>query len=151
MSPQTKTTHKPVILNSLKSDIDKEREGDWQESPEIGPGVAFKVRSTNYPAYAVARDAASARLARKYPNASLAADHNDYEPVPEEIMAEVNGELIAEHLLLEWRGLDIPYSPDAALSALTDIAFRALRSAVTMAATRVGRYEVKFVEDTEKN
>ncbi|NEV75465.1 hypothetical protein DYI24_00015 [Rhodopseudomonas sp. BR0C11] len=151
MSPQTKTAHKPVILNSLKSDIDKEREGDWQESTEIGPGVAFKVRSTNYPAYAVARDAASARLTRKYPNASLSADHDDYQPIPEEVLAEVNGEIIAQHLLLDWRGLDIPYSPDAALSALTDVTFRVLRSAVMLAATRVGRYEVKFVEDTSKN
>jgi hypothetical protein len=135
-----KTTAK-IKLSSLKANLDKEREGDWIPAPEIGDGVAFLVRSTNYPAYVTARDEASAKLTKKYGT----------ERVPDEVMAKANGEIIADHLLLGWRALDEEYDADLARDVLCDEAHRTVRTGVLMAATKVGREEVQFVEDGAKN
>lgn len=145
------TSQKKLKLDSLRSDTKKEREGDWQKASDIGDGVEFLVRSTNYPPYVLARDAASARMSKKYPNSSLPADDENYEQIPEAVIAEANGRNIAEHLLLDWRGLDIDYSPDLAMETLCDEEHRRLRMSVLIAATKVGRQEVEFIETTAKN
>jgi hypothetical protein len=145
------TEKKLVKLNSLKTNLTAEREGDWIKAPELGEGVRFRVRSTNYPAYTVARDQASQRLAMKFPNSQLDVLHDDYAPVPASVIAEANGEIVAEHLLLGWEGFDIPYTPGDALEVLCDEAHRAVRMSVTLAATKVGRQEVEFVEGAAKN
>lgn len=132
---------KLVKLSSLKSVLQKEREGEWIKAPEIGEGVEFLVRSTNYPAYMIARDDASARLNKKYAT----------DPVPPEVLAKENGEIVAEHLLLGWKGLDEDYDPELAFEVLCDEAHRAIRTGVIMAATKVGRQEVEFVEAGAKN
>lgn len=142
---------KIVKLNSLRADITKEREGDWQKSPELGEGVELLVRSTNYPPYQLARDQASAWLTKTYPNAALPVDDDNFEPVPTDILARVNGEVYAEHLLLGWKGFDVDYTPGLALECLCAEEHRQLRNGVVLAATRVGRQEVEFVETTAKN
>jgi hypothetical protein len=137
----TSTSPKKVVLASLKSDLQKEREGDWIPAPSIGPDVKLLVRSTNYPPFTIARDEVNQKIAKKY----------DGERVPDDVLAQANGELFAEHLLLGWQGLDQEYEPDLAAAVLTDEAHRVMRNAVLLAATKVGQSEVKFVENTAKN
>lgn len=132
---------KAAKLSSLKSDLQKEREGDWISAQDIGADVKFMVRSTNYPPYVIARDEALQSLAKKY----------DGERIPDDVIAKANGELLAEHLLLGWKGLDEEFSSDLAMEVLTDEAHRAMRNGVLMAATKVGRQEVEFVETAAKN
>lgn len=145
-TPNT-TPVKLVKLSSLKADRVKEREGDWIDSPDIGKGVAFLVRSTNYAPYRIARDARFAKLARKHGS----------DEIPDDERAKALGELAIEYLLLDWRGFaeddgePIPFSEERANEILTDEAFRALRGSVYLAAMKVGQGEVEFVEESAKN
>jgi hypothetical protein len=129
-----------IKLTSTKADIAKEQDGDWVEIPDL-PGIALRVRSIHSKAFAVARDLASRKLATRYGN----------ETVPEDDLARVNGQLYADHLLLEWRGFDVPYSPEVAADTLTDPAYRDLRRHVIYAAAQVGRANVEFLEGVAKN
>jgi hypothetical protein len=136
----TATPTKLVKLSSLKANRDVEREGDWQPAADI-PGVSFFVRSTNYAAYKIERDARFAKLARKF-----GAD-----AIPDDERAKVLGELAVKHLLLDWKGLDEPFSPEKAEEVLTDEAYRDFRGTVYLCAMKVGQGEVEFVEGTAKN
>lgn len=139
---ETPTTKKTVVkLESLKANLQKERDGDWVPDKLIGPDVAFLVRSTNYAPFRIARDAVNAKLQRKYKD----------EPVPDEVSAKAYGELAVEHLLLDWRGIDVEFTPEVASEVLTDEAYRSFRSAVYFAATKSGQGEIEFVEETIKN
>ncbi|WP_027578485.1 hypothetical protein [Bradyrhizobium sp. Ai1a-2] len=135
-----------VKLSSLKSDSQKEREGDWIPALDIDPDIKWFVRSTNYAPFKIARDAHASKLARR---------HGDN--VPDDVMADVYGKLAVEHLLLGWQGLvddderDIEFSPERAKEILTDPEYRAVRGSVYLAATKVGREEVEFVEAGTKN
>ena len=143
----TQPTQQLVKLSSLKADRNKEREGDWIEAADIGKGVAFLVRSTNYAPFRFARDARFAKLARKH-----GADE-----IPDDDRAKALGELAVEHLLLGWKGFgeddgsEIAFSPEKAEEILTDEAFRGLRGSVYLAAMKVGQSEVEFVEGAIKN
>lgn len=137
----SETPKKLVKLSSLKSDLKKEQEGDWVPAPDIGPGVAFLVRSTNYDPFRIARDTAMAALAKKYQDT----------PIPGDVLEETRGELFAEHLLLDWRGLDEDFDPDLARETLRDVSHRLIRGAVFIASTKVGVGEIEFVEKTAKN
>ncbi len=130
-----------ATLSSLKTNLQKEREGDWIPAPDVAPDVKFHVRSVNYPAYTVARDEALQKLSKKY----------DGERIPDDVLAKENGELLATYLLLGWAGLDEEYSPDLALEVLTDESHRAMRNGVLLAATKVGRHEVEFIGTAAKN
>lgn len=134
-------TPKTVKLSSLRADLAKEREGDWIEAPHIGVGVAFLVRSINFPDFQTARDRALMKLAERF----------GAEAVPSEENARVMGSLAAEHLLLGWRGFDVDYSPDTAIEVLTDEGYRRVRLSIFAAATRVGARETEFLEDAAKN
>lgn len=139
-TPTTATEPKKLVkLSSLKADREKEREGDWQAS-DI-PGVSFFVRSTNYAPYRIERDARFAKLARKF-----GAD-----AIPDDDRATVLGELAVKHLLLDWKGLDEPFSTQLATEVLTDEAYRDFRGSVYLAAVKVGQAEVEFVEAGAKN
>lgn len=141
-SPETVTAEVPkkiVKLTSLKSDLEKERIGDWVIAADI-PGVRWFVRSTNYAAFKIARSAHSAKLARKYGD-----------DIPDEILAEISGKLAVEHLLLDWDGLDVPYSKEKAHEILEDEAYRVVRASVYLAAVKVGQGEVEHIEGTIKN
>jgi hypothetical protein len=138
---------KKVKLSSLKADRQKEHDGDWIPAVDIDPAIKWHVRSTNYAPFKTARDAKIEKLTRQA----------DGEPLSDDAMAKMNGELAVEHLLLDWEGLvddddkDIPYSADMATEVLTDEAYRAVRNSVYFAATKVGRSEIKFVGDAVKN
>ena len=134
----TEVPKKLVRLSSLKADLEKERNGDWQ--PSDIDGVSFLVRSTNYAPYRIARDAAFQKLTRKHGN-----------NIPDEPKTRTLGELAVKHLLLDWSGLDEPFSPELAETILTDEGFRGLRDSIYFAAMKVGQAEVEFVEDGAKN
>ncbi len=139
MSTASASTPK-VKLSSLRSDSERERNGDWVDSLSI-PGAAFMVRSINYPPYTIARDLMKQRLARK----------SGGKPIPQDTLYTELGRLYAEHLLLDWRGFDEEYSKDRAVELLTDPEFRELVMAVELAAGSVGQAELEFIEGAAKN
>lgn len=135
-----------VKLSSLKADVKKESEGDWITADDIevedpAKPVQFLVRSTNLPSFRIARDAAFAKLARDAKG----------QPISPVKSGNLLGKLLVEHLLIDWRGLDEPYSLDLAMETLTDDAYRNVRAAVLQAAMKVGHGEVEFVEGAAKN
>jgi len=143
-----------IKLNSLAADLTKERDGEWIEPKEWPglnpekpleltqlPGVAFHVRSTNFPAYVTARQAALEELKSKYPD----------DKVPAEVAARIEGQLAVEHLLIDWRGFDITYSADAVTTILAAEEHRVLRSMIYWCAGRVGKRRIEFVKEAAKN
>ncbi|TPJ60822.1 hypothetical protein [Mesorhizobium sp. B2-6-1] len=143
-----------IKLGSLAADLKKEREGDWIEPKEWGglnpekpfemtplPGLALLVRSTNYPPYMTARQAALEKIKLDYPDGQ----------VPPDAQARINGELAVQHLLLGWRGLDIEYSPDVVSNVLVAEEHRVLRDITYYCAGLVGKRKVEFVEAAAKN
>lgn len=131
-----------VKLKSLAVDLKKEAEGDWV--PFLPwKGVRFMVRSTETPEFTAARDKLLRDLAKQRQATGL-------EIPPAEIDKKL-GELYAEHILLNWEGLDEPFTPELALEVLTDPAYREVFKAVQDCANRVGRAELEFVETETKN
>lgn len=143
-----------IKLGSLAADLTKEREGEWIEPKEWPglnpdkplemtqlPDVAFHVRSTNFPAYVTARQAALEDLKKDYPDGK----------VPPEVAARIEGRLAVEHLLLGWKGFDITYSEDAVKTILAAEEHRVLRTMIYWCAGRVGKRQVEFVTDAIKN
>lgn len=134
-----------IRLSSLKADLVREREGDWVEVPDW-EGVAFRVRSTETPAFREARDGLLRRLQ------AMGRGRIDHD----ELSAQL-GRLYARHLLTGWRGIcdddgrPIDYSPERAEALLGDPAYRLLAEAVLAAAQRLGHVEVQFVEEAAKN
>lgn len=143
-----------IKLSSLAANLDAEREGEWIEvkewpglNPEkpyeavAVPGLAFCVRSTNFPPYVTARQKALEKMKADYPD----------DDVPQTVATRIDGELAVEHLLLGWRGLDVEYSAPAALEAATAEEHRILRSMVFWCAGRVGKKRVEFTAAAAKN
>ena len=143
-----------IKLGSLAADLTKERDGEWIEPKEWPglnpekpmemtqlPGVAFHVRSTNYPAYVTERQAALEDLKKDYPD----------DKVPPEVAARIEGQLAVEHLLIDWRGFDIAYSTDAVKTILAAEEHRVLRTMIYWCAGRVGKRRVEFVKVAAKN
>lgn len=143
-----------IKLGSLSADLLKEREGDWipvKEWPGLDPekpyeqtplpGLEFLVRSTNYPDYVTARQAALENLKQEYPD----------DKVPPDVQARVEGQLSVEHLLLGWRGLDVDYSPDLVGTILVAEEHRVMRQMIFWCAGRVGKKKVEFVKAASKN
>jgi len=143
------STTKVVKLSSLQANLAKERDGDWIPANDLGPGVAFFVRSTNSPEFQLARDLANMNLAKKY-NGEPPSTPEEHETRSKE-HARINGMLAVEHLLSDWRGLDTPFSEDVAATTLTDESYRRVRNSVYAAATKVGQRDVEFVESAAKN
>jgi hypothetical protein len=137
---------KLIDIDSLESDLRAEVEGeeievkDW---PTVGPvpGLAFTVRSTQYPPYIAARTAEQQRLSKKF----------DGGVIPPDELARVDGNLAVEHLLLGWKGLSVKYSREVAEDYLLRPAQRKLRDMVFWCATRVGVRDVQFIEVEAKN
>jgi hypothetical protein len=143
-----------VKLGSLSADLSKEREGDWIPVKEWGgldpekpyemtplPGLEFFVRSTNYPDYVTARQAALEKMKQDYPD----------DKVPADVQARIEGQLSVEHLLLGWKGLDVDYSPDLVSTILTAEEHRTMRQMIFWCAGRVGKKKVEFVKAATKN
>jgi len=137
---------KTIKLSSLKADVAIERDGEWvpiKSWPGLGdlPGLAFKVRSTNFPAYLTAKTERQVEFAQKYNN----------DPVPVEEVGAADGELAADHLLLDWRGLDEKYHPVGARQLLASQEGRLVRNMVYWCAGQVGKRQVEFLQVAEKN
>ncbi|MER8540244.1 hypothetical protein NKH17_12395 [Mesorhizobium sp. M1334] len=143
-----------VKLGSLAADLTKEREGDWIEPKEWPglnpekpyeqvplPGLSFLTRSINYPPYATAYQAELEKLRQAYPSGTIPAD----------VQAKAEGKLAIEHLLLGWRGLDVPYSADIVGSVLVAEEHRVIRAMVRWCAGIVGKRKVEFEEAASKN
>lgn len=130
-----------IDLNSLRSDLKREREGDWIEIPDL-PGVEYCVRSNNYQPFQDAWNALIARNNKRYGIGRA---------VPQDAWGRDFGALLAEHLLLGWKGFDVEYSEDDALMRLTAEEWRILRETVLWASQQVGQAQIEFVEDAGKN
>ncbi|MGE0290273.1 MAG: hypothetical protein AB7P16_28660 [Bradyrhizobium sp.] len=129
-----------VVLSSLKTDLRAETEGAWEDAVGL-PGVRLRVRSLSYPPYMTARDLLSQQFVRDYGT----------QPVPSNVMTPAIGTLFAEHILLEWTGLDVPYDPEVARETLANPEYRVMVAAIEAAASRVGRGQIKFVETAKGN
>lgn len=143
-----------IRLESLADNIDAERDGEWKDPKEWPglnperpnemvpvPGLAFHVRSTNYPDFVTARQEALEELKKDYPD----------DRIPEDVMARINGKLAAKYLLLGWRGFDLDYSPEAAAEVATAERHRKLRAMIFWCAGLVGKRQVEFITSAAKN
>ena len=131
-----------IRLSSIKDDLAKQREGDWVTFRGNWPEpVQFKVRSTESPAFKMAFEKLLVALRQK---------HGDEPTPPDELQSKL-GALYAEHLLLDWQGLDEPYTPELALQVLTDPAYREVTNAIHWCATRVGQAKIQLIEAAAKN
>lgn len=88
-------------------------EGDWIGDIPDMEGVEFKVRSTNYKPFRVATAGLARRSGKKL---NTDAGLNDFNVA--------TGKPLAEHILLDWRGLTeggkpLKYDPKKALAILT--------------------------------
>jgi hypothetical protein len=128
-----------IKLASLKTDLAADTAGDWVDYPDW-PGVAFKVSSTNLPAFAAARSQMLSRHARKNAGALQLDDAS-----PE------YGALYAKHLLHGWRGLDVEYTPEKATAILLDPEYRSVTAAIAWCAQRASIVDAEFVETEAKN
>ncbi|MDO8683971.1 MAG: hypothetical protein Q7N50_10875 [Armatimonadota bacterium] len=137
-----------IKLSSLKSDTARETQGDWQDIPDF-PGLRLKVRSLEYAPFRMARDLLIQTFARKYGR----------RPIPPEIQTKAFGKLYADHILLDWEGLDddskppapIKFTSEASHEYLTDPEYRKLVAAVEWAAGMLTEAEQDFVEEAVKN
>ncbi|NKJ34109.1 hypothetical protein [Rhizobium sp. SG570] len=126
---------KVVSLASLKRDQVREEKGDWIESDSI-PGVSYNVSSLNKTAFVNARDLMYQRLNKVYRR----------KPIPQEVLRVELGKLYHIHILHDWKGLDVPYTPELGLTVLTDAGYRAVLADVESAAARVADIDIEFVE-----
>lgn len=133
-------------LSSIKIDLTREREGAWIEIPEW-PGVALLTRGFQYGPFKTARDAFYKDLAKRHGKNTDSEDE----------LFDINGKLIADHLLLGWRGIvddqekQVPFTRETALELLTDRGWRVFQTKANWAAAQLEMVDAEFVKDTEKN
>ena len=139
-----------VSFDSLKVDLKARRDGEWKDSPNF-IGVSYLVRSANYKPFVVAKNAAERRLRAAIPKAqrNVGLDHED--------VVRVLGPLVAEHLLLDWKGFadtsgkPLPYTVELGQEKLGNPEFQNLYWDVIAQCGDVGEGELKYVEDEGKN
>lgn len=129
-----------VMLSSLRVDLEREKKGDWVPYPLWGGKVRFNVSALTLPAYETARDLMYKRLAKEYPDG-----------IPKDVLLVELGALYHEHILHDWDGLDVTYSPDVARATLTNAEYRAVISAVEWCAAKLSDVDVKFTKAEEGN
>lgn len=127
----------------LKTDPAREDEGVWVE---VGDGASLKLARIGNRRY---REATQRRF-KPYRRALRAGTLS--EATSEQLMAEV----LAETVLLDWRGLmdrgtPVPYSVDQAKAVLCDPAYREFRDLVVELAGDMQSYREADLEDAEKN
>lgn len=139
--PAPVKTERRVKLASLKKV--NAADGEWipASDPQL-EGVELRVRPLHYGPFVTALQLATSRLMRTYPGNKSA---------PPEVTERLNGELYAEHILLDWKGFDEPYSRDAAFAYLTDPAMHVLRNEVRFAAQVASRAQAEFVDQAAGN
>ncbi len=125
-------------IASLKNPRQRIIAGDWitytpWSAPNGDTPVRFNVSGASLEAYKIAQEELAGRYVKEYKGAR----------VPDDVSFRNNAELIAEHLLHGWEGLDQDYSPEVAEELLTD--------AVLWCARRVDNVTAEFVEDGIKN
>jgi hypothetical protein len=126
-----------VKLSSLA--VTANEQGDWEDCPTI-PGISFCVRPINYPAFAIARDHWMQRLRRKHG-----------ESIPPDVSSAALGRLCAEHILLDWKGFDEPYTKERAAELLTNPEYQELTAGVIAAAIAASTAKLEYVEGAAKN
>lgn len=129
-----------VKLSSLAVDLEGDEKGTWVPSLQYA-GVEYRLSSVYLPAYVTARQQLLQRLNRKYQGAV----------VPPLEMGSELGKLLAQHLLHEWKGFDVPYTEEVALERLVNPAFRPLRADIDECASRIGVPDVEYIEEQGKN
>lgn len=139
---KSQAPRKVARMTSLTVDVEAEDGGSWEKIPDM-EGAELRVRSLEYPTYRLAEAAHNRAHVRKYRNEQSA------ESVEEDY--RIRGELLAQHILLGWRGFDEEYASDVAKRRLASREWRPLREWVYVCAMRVGQRAVEFVETTEKN
>lgn len=133
-------------IDSLKNPRKRIIAGDWVTytpwtAPDGSTPVRFNVSGTSIEAYQIAHEELSKEWAREYKG----------KRIPSDVQFQRNTELIVEHLLHGWEGLDVEYSPETAEQMLTDRDYEALADAVLWCARRVDSVTAEFVEDAIKN
>lgn len=128
-----------IKLDSIKRDLRRETDGEWQTVPEWD-GVKLLVRSLNCVDYRNARDILMSKMTRRLNRI----------PTGPELDAELP-KLYARFLLRGWEGFDQPYSPELAMTMLTNPEFGELADKVVQCAARVGQVDVEFIEAAAKN
>lgn len=133
-----------VKLQSIKNDHKKRDGGEVIESTEY-VGVSYRVRGTGFKPYQVAVTAAEEKYRRTLP------PKERRNPLDFEARSIVFGPAIAEHLLLEWYGFDIEYSPEVAEATLSNPEFVGLMFDILACANRVGEAKIEYTEESVKN
>ena len=131
-------------LKSLKANLDRENDGEWQEYKEQAwpEAIKLKVRALTYQPY-------QAALSEELRKAAARVDAGG--KVEPDEAARITGELLAKHILLDWENIDEAYSVEAATEALCDISDRKFAAIVTECASRVSRIEANFDGTSAKN
>ncbi len=129
-----------VKLSSIAANLEAERDGE-EIASVLYPNVKYTVRSILFGPYETARDLSLQTLFKKFGD----------QPIPRNAQIADQGRLMAEHILLGWSGFDTPYSREAALETLTDPAYREFVADVELAARKVGKRNLEFVEALVKN
>lgn len=124
--------------------------GEWVDDIPNHPGVRLKVRSRNYKPFNVAHDG----LLRSFGKRATQA-HNS------QIYQAKAGELLAQHILLDWenavqvKGKPAKYSKDIAVKVLTSVDERGMgqtfRDVVAYAAGIVADNHLGMAEDIAGN
>lgn len=109
--------------------------------PVTGEMAEFLVRGNNYVPFQNALSQMSAKQARRGPNAA---------PVSADVMHRDFGRIVAQHLLLDWRGISEPYSRELAeeLCCRYD---SPLQTYVTTCAREVSDIGMEFDSSAAKN
>jgi hypothetical protein len=135
-----------VKLESLRADERRANDGDWIDIPDLtdpatGEVAGFRVRGFSYGPFQKDNSIMRGRWARKYENRN--------EPVPPDVQSRDLAHLYAEHLLLDWRGFDAPYSRDLAEDMIASPG--EFFAHVLWAIQQVSRTDAEFIEDAAKN
>ncbi len=135
-----------VKVASLKRDRKRILAGDWITYPfwkndKGETPVRFKVSGASIEAFTLAQEEQSAKYLKVYPSGQ----------VPSDVRYEDNARMICDHLLHEWEGLDVEYSPETAEQMLPDREYEEITDAVWWCARRIEIVTAQFVEDGIKN
>jgi hypothetical protein len=126
-------------LESLAVNPELDKEG--QEVPSVAfEGVFFKVRPIDYPPFQM-------ELARQ--GYELKKKHGDTTPTAE--YQKLRTSLLAKHILVGWRGLDVEYTPEAAQNYLANPSFRRLVDDIETCAGKLLMTNLQYVDETVKN
>lgn len=124
------------------TDKSKEQEGVWIE---MGEGGAIKVARMGNPSYSKKFQ----KLTKPYKQAIRR------ETLSDEIAERILVDSMAEHILLDWKGIEdengneIPYSLETAKKLLSDL--KDFRNYISEMATSIENFKEEEDEGTEKN